>query len=157
MKRFVPLKYILGMCALFLVLPTIAISLLLYFIGVNDVTIAICIFLGVLVISGPFVYFQNLENTSILFEEGRIVNYINDGTANFGWAEEIKKINKIEIADNEKVKKFFKNCKSKKVLLIDFGFNNVKYISLSLFTKNQINGILKCIESCKCQSYKSHS
>ena len=147
MKRFVPLKYILGMCTLFLAVPIIAISLLLYVIGINDVTIAICIFLVALVIIGPFVFFKNLENASILFKEGKIVNYINDGTANFGWAEEIKKINKIEISDNEKVKKIFKNCKSKKVLLIDFGLYNIKYISVSLFTNNQINQILKYVEN----------
>ena len=47
------------------------------------------------------------------------------------------------------VKKIFKNCKSKKVLLIDFCLYNIKYISVSLFTNNQINQILKYIENSK--------
>jgi hypothetical protein len=74
---------------------------------------------------------------------------MNDGTSNFGWTEEIKSIKKIEVADNKQVKKHFKNCKSNKVLLIDFGFNNFKYISVSLFTNFQINKILMHIKGQK--------
>ena len=149
MKRFVPFKYILGMCVLFFIVPLSIMIFMLCIIGANEVTIPICIFLSGLIISGPFAYLKNQNNASIVFENGQIINYINDGTSNFGWAEEIKNIKRIEICNNEKVKKIFQNCKSKKVLLIDLGSCNIKYISVSLFTTNQINQILKHIENNK--------
>ncbi|MBR7151951.1 MAG: hypothetical protein IKD02_06425 [Clostridia bacterium] len=149
MKRFVPLKYVLGMGVLFLIVPLLGLSWIVYNAELNDVTITICFFLVGLIICGPVAYFQNQENASIVFEKGQIINYINDGTLNFGWAEEIKKIKRIEICNNDKVKEIFKNCKSKKVMLIDFGSYNIKYISVSLFTNNQINQIIKYIKANK--------
>ena len=149
MKRFVPLKYVLGMGVLFLIVPLLGLSWIVYNAELNDVTITICFFLVGLIICGPVAYFQNQENASIVFEKGQIINYINDGTLNFGWAEEIKKIKRIEIYNNDKAKEIFKNCKSKKVMLIDFGSYNIKYIPVSLFTNNQINQIIKYIKANK--------
>ena len=149
MKRFVPLKYILVMITLFFILPLLAILLMLYIIGLNKVTISVCMFLSVLIISGPYAYYKNRENASIVFKNRQIINYINDGTLNFGWAEEIEKIKRIEVANNGKAKNIFKNCKSKKVLLIDFGSYNIKYISISLFTNYQIKRIIEYIDNNK--------
>ena len=150
MKRVVPLKYIFGMITLFVIVPASLIFLMLYAIGANDVTIAMCLFLGFLaIVGGPYAYYSNQENASIVFENGQIINYMNDGTLNFGWAEEIQKIKRIELSNGEKAKSFFKNCKAKRVLLIDFGSHNIKYISVDLFTNNQINQILKYIENNK--------
>lgn len=149
MKRFFPLKYVLGMGVLFLIVPLLGLSWIVYNAELNDVTITICFFLVGLIICGPVAYFQNQENASIVFEKGQIINYINDGTLNFGWAEEIKKIKRIEICNNDKAKEIFKNCKSKKVMLIDFGSYNIKYIPVSLFTNNQINQIIKYIKANK--------
>jgi len=86
MKKFIPLKYIIVMHILFLIIPSLLI-LIFYIIGFNDVTIAISIFLGFLIIIEPFVYIKNQENASIVFENKQIINHINDGTSNFGWAE----------------------------------------------------------------------
>ena len=149
MKRFVPLKYILVMITLFFILPLLIILLMLYIIGLNKVTISVCMFLSVLIISGPYAYYKNRENASIVFKNRQIINYINDGTLNFGWAEEIEKIKRIEVANNGKAKNIFKNCKSKKVLLIDFGSYNIKYISISLFTNYQIKRIIEYIDNNK--------
>jgi hypothetical protein len=149
MKRFVPLKYILVMITLFFILPLLTILFMLYIIGLNKVTISVCMFLSVLIISGPYAYYKNRENASIVFKNRQIINYINDGTLNFGWAEEIENIKRIEVANNEKAKKIFKNCKSKKVLLIDFGSYNIKYISISLFTNYQIKRIIEYIDNNK--------
>ena len=146
MKRFVPIKYILGMTALFFVLPLLLILLITFVIGFNDFTIAITIFLVALMISGPFVYIWNLGATSIVIKDGRLYNNIIDGTSNNGWIEDIKGIKTITVTSCEQVQKYYKNCKAKKVLLIDFGAYNVKYIAITLFTKRQITQILKEIE-----------
>ncbi len=149
MKKFVPLKYIIGMTVLFIVNPLVLILLIVYIIGLNNFTIAICIFSGSFVVIGPITYFLNQENASVVFKDKKIINYMNDGTLNFGWAEEIKRIKKIKIANNKEAKEYYKNCKSKKVLLIDFGSYNIKYISVSLFTNSQINKMIKYIENNK--------
>lgn len=41
MKRFVPLKYVLGMGVLFLIVPLLGISWIVYNAELNDVTITI--------------------------------------------------------------------------------------------------------------------
>ena len=97
-------------------------------------------------ISGPFVYIWNLGATSIVIKDGRLHNNIIDGTSNNGWIEDIKGIKTITVTSCEQVQKYYKNCKAKKVLLIDFGAYNVKYIAITLFTKRQITQILKEIE-----------
>lgn len=147
MIKFFPLKYVLGMIALFNIIPISLILIIIFAIGLSDLTVVICMFLGFLVIIGPFVYLKNQENASIIIQNNRIINYINDGTLNYGWAEDIKNIKRIEIVNNEEVKKYYKNCKSKKVLLIDFGSNNVKYISVGLFTNKQITRILRHLQT----------
>ena len=146
MKRYVPLKYILGMIVLFFIIPSTLIYVLIYFVGLNKLTISICILLVFFVIFSPVVYYKNQENASIVVTHNKIINYMNDGTMNFGWEEEIKNIKKIEVVNNAEVKKYYKNCKAKKALLIDFGSYNVKYISVSLFTTKQIEKIIEHIE-----------
>lgn len=145
-KKYIPLKYVLGMAMLFVLIPILCILLIIFVIGFSKLTITISMFLGVLIISGPIAYFKNQENASVVFENDTITNYMNDGTSNFGWTEEIKRIKRIELVDNNKAKEYFKNCKSNKVLLLDFGAHNVKYISVGLFTKAQIDRILMHIE-----------
>ena len=140
MKRFVPLKYILGMIVLFFIVPVTVIFLIL-----NDETIAICIFLGALPIVGLPVYYKNQENASIVFTEGQIINYINDGTSNFGWAEEIADIKSVRLVGKEDVQKYYKQYNKQKALLIDFGQGNIKYIHVGLFSKRQIQKIMKLL------------
>ena len=137
------------MIVLFFLIPGSLIILISCIIGFNDVTVGICMFLGFLIIVGPVTYFNNVENASIVFENQQIINYMNDGTSNFGWAEEIREIERIEIINNKEAKKYFKNCKSKKVLLITLASCHKKYISVSLFTNKQIHQIIKYIENSK--------
>lgn len=151
MKKFVPLKYVLGMIALFVIIPISIFLVIIFTMELSNFAIAICMFLVGLVIFGPYVYYVNQENASIVIQDNRIINYMNDGTLNFGWSEDINDIKRIELVNSEEVKKYYKNCKSKKALLIDFGSYNVKYISVSLFTNKQIDRILKYIQNSKTQ------
>ena len=134
------------MLVIFFAVPVMSFLLLVLTVGLNDLIVAIGVFLGGLIIIGPFVYFKNRENASIVIENNTLTNYMNDGTANFGWTEEIEKIKRIEITDGENAKKYYKNCRAKKVLLLDFGSYNIKYISVGLFTDNQIKKILECLQ-----------
>ena len=55
MKRFVPIKYIFGMIALFFLLPLFLAFFITLVFGFNHYTITVTIFLVAVVISGPFV------------------------------------------------------------------------------------------------------
>ena len=65
MIKFVPLKYVLGMIALFNIIPISLILIIIFAIGLSDLTVAICMFLGFLVIIGPFVYLKNQVSMTI--------------------------------------------------------------------------------------------
>lgn len=150
MKRFVPLKYILLMITMFLVIPLTLLLLIVFVIGfINKFTIAVAMFFGAIIISGPFVYVYNQENASILIENNQIINYINDGTNNFGWAEEINRLEKIELVNREEARKYYKNCRAKKCLLLSFGSYNIKYIAVGQFTKRQTNQIIEYFRNSK--------
>lgn len=147
MKRFIPIKYTLGMVFLFWLVPVAIFLALFFFVNMNDHTIAISIFLGCLaVFGGPVAYIANLDNASVVIENGMLTNNINDGTLHFGWTEEIGDINSIKIVNTNDVSKIYKNCKAKKVLLIDFGYGNVKYIAVGLFTKYQIKKMMQILQ-----------
>ncbi len=148
MKKFVPLKYILGMIGLCFIIPVS--SLIIMFlcdVEWNRVTIALAGALGFIIIGGPVVYFLNQENASIVIENNQLINLINDGTKNDGWTEEIQEIKGIKITSREEVKQYYENCRSKRVLLIDFGSDKIKYIAVGSFTYHQIARILKYIQN----------
>ena len=147
MKKYVPIKYIIGIIGLFFIIPILLILLMVLIIGLNNLTIPISIFLVFLIIIGPIVYCKNQENASVIIKDNKITNNINDGTSNFGWTEEINNIKKVQVANNAEIKKHFTNCKSKKVLIINFGVYNVKYISMDLFTNKQTIAILNYLRN----------
>ena len=147
MKRFVPLKYIFGMITIFFVIPILVMLLIGFVIGFNKFTIVVTMFLVFLTLAGPYFYYLNLNAASIVIKDDKLYNNIIDGTLNNGWVEDIKDIQKIQVTCREKVHKYYKNCKAKKVLLIDFGSYNIKYIAVTMFTKRQINQILNEIEN----------
>ena len=107
MKRFVPIKYIFGMIALFFLLPLFLAFFITLVFGFNHYTITVTIFLVALMISGPFVYIWNLGAASIIIEDGRLHNYIIDGTTNNGWIEDIKDIQTIKVTSCEKAQKYY--------------------------------------------------
>ena len=142
MKRFIPLKYVLGMAVLFLILPVSLILLINLTLELTDITSRICIFLGCQIIAGPFVYCWNQENACIIIQNNTIKNCMSDGTLNFRWTEEIEKIQRIELISQEKKEYWGGKVIKRKVILIDFGFGNIKYICVDLFTNGQIEQII---------------
>ena len=148
MKKFVPLKYILGMILIFFVIPITILLSIVFVVGMkSDLAIGVSIFCGaVILILGPYACVKNQENSSLIITKDKIMNYINDGTLNFGWEEDIVKVRSIKIVGNKEVQKYFKNCRAKKALLIDFGGCNIKYVAVSLFTNKQIDRIIQCIQ-----------
>lgn len=149
MKKYVPLKYIFGMLGLFLLIPCAAILILLKIVGIYDIAFAFIAFFGFLIVIGPIVFIKNTENASVIITETTLTNYMNDGTSNFGWSAEIDTIKAVKLAENRELTKIFKNCRTKKAILIDFGAGNIKYISVSLFSKRQIKNMLDNLESKK--------
>lgn len=78
-------------------------------------------------------------------EESIICEVFDGKTDNSGWVEEIKNIKNIKITTRQECQKYYKNCHAKKVILIDFGNGNVKYIALTWFTNRQSEKILQTI------------
>lgn len=145
MKRYVPYKYILGMIALYLVMPVTIVLLIYYLWELNDFSVPVIMFCATLILAGPFVFIKNLENASIIIGNNMLTNYVNDGTSNFGWAEEISRIRSVVLVGKNEVQQYYANCKSKRSLLIDFGSGNIKYISVTLFSKGQVQKIMKSL------------
>lgn len=145
MKRFTPLFYLILLSTIYVLLPSVIITILWVVVGTSIISIMGSIFCGGLIVLYPIVLYQNRENASVVISQNAIENYINDRTSNFGWIEDIINIRSIAITDNIECQKYFKNCKSKRVILIDFGNENVKYIALTWFTNRQAKNMVQTI------------
>lgn len=147
-KTFVPIKYILFMVGFFEVLPALTMLLIIQFFGIQRVTVSIIFFCASLfLILGPVSLVKNRVNNSVVFENNAVTNFMNDGTDNFWWTEEIDNIRSAEIVDQSDVRKYYKNCRAKKAILIDLGQGNIKYIAVDAFTNREINQILCRLKS----------
>ncbi len=146
MKRFVAIKGIVLLIFSFII-PEIIIAILLLCLVEpcewRNYGIVICL---IAVICTIIELFYLKLSSSIVITETVIKNDFSDGTRNEGWIEEISEIQSYKITDCKEGQKYYKNCKAKKILLIDFGNGNVKYIAMSWFTKKQIEKILATIE-----------
>lgn len=80
----------------------------------------------------------------VVFQNGSIASYIDDGLSNHGWIRELSDVRSAELVDKSEVQKYYKKFKKKKAILIDFGNNDIKYIYADCFSKRQITRIL-CI------------
>ena len=82
---------------------------------------------------------------SVIIKDGYVSNYINDGTENYGWREEIANIQSVALVSKEEVQKYYRQFNKRKAILIDFGHGNIKYIYAGLFSKRQIKKIMKLL------------
>lgn len=147
-KTFVPIKYILFMVGFFEVLPTLAIFLIIQFFGIQRVTVSIIFFCASLIlILGPVSLVKNRVNNSVVFEDNAVTNFMNDGTDNFWWTEEIDNIRSAELVDQAVVRQYYKNCRAKKAILLNFGQGKIRYITVDSFTNRQINQVLHRLKS----------
>lgn len=144
--KFTPLRYLIILSIIYIVIPVTIMVMLWVFVGTSIITISVTIFSCGVIMIYPKVLYENRENASIKITSTTIENYINDSTGNSGWIEELVEIQSYKITDCKEGQKYYKNCKAKKILLIDFGNGNVKYIALHEFTKKQIEKILATIE-----------
>ena len=117
MKRYVPLKYILGMIVLFFIIPSTLIYVLIYFVGLNKLTISICILLVFFVI---FKIVKDREASNDLVQEtfftmhNKIDQY--SGVGNFKyWL--------LQIAKN-KAKNYVKKIVKEKGTKVFVGYQN---------------------------------
>ena len=148
MKRYMPLKYIFGIVGIFVIIPLSLMGILLSVLGTKiSFVVSFCMFLCFCPLVLPIVLVLNRDNASIIISDTVLINNINDGTLNFGWEEELNRITDVKLMDGAEVKKYYKNCRAKRALLIHFGNYNVKYISVDLFTKQQINIIIQRLKN----------
>ncbi len=143
MKRYVPIKYTVLMAFLFFIIPVLSAITLLTAFEISRPVIWACVCSIGLIFVGPVIYTQNLKCSSIAIDSHTVTNYISDGTRNFGWTEEIRKIRSIKLVSREEVREHFPNCNCRTALLIDFGAYNMKYISMDFFSERQIQKIIE--------------
>lgn len=146
-KRFIPIKYVILNVSICIILPLILVGVIWGIWGLTYITIpmGIILLLIVLVLS-PILFYQNKDSSCIKISSTKIENPIVDRTRNNGWVEELANIQSVKITTKEECRNYYKDCSSKRVLLIDFGNGNIRYIALDWFSKRQSEMILSTIK-----------
>ena len=139
-KKFIPIKYIIGIIILFVILPIVFLIFLLatdFLKGdLKFVLIVTCAFLPLV---GTFIFIPNNSTASMLVVDGKeIYNFIPNGTIDYFWHADITENTKVRIALKSEIYRLFKNKRTKVGLVFDFGDGIVRYVSCNLFSKNQI-------------------
>ncbi len=146
MKRFVAIKSILLFVFIF-ILPAIIVGTLLLCLVEpcewRNFVVAFCV---AAIVAAIIAIVSMRYCEAVVITDTSLENLFSDGTRNWGWIEELSEIISLKVTDRNEGKKYYKNCRVKKILLIDFGNGNVKYIAMSWFTKKQIEKILATIE-----------
>lgn len=147
-KRFVPIMLIIVYIASALLISGIVVLFWLL-LGAHQITITLTGAYGVLIlIYIPRIAYLWRDDSSIVIDETTIACLLVDGKTNNGqWVEEIKNIISIKIGTKEDCREYYKNCSSKRVILIDFGNGNIKYIPLTGFTRHQANQMINIINT----------
>lgn len=151
--KIIPVKFIVGLSIIcliiFPILFYIVAFVLFYILTIGNsivpyyvifIVMAVGIIIEIMFIVSP-------EYCRLVIKNGKISNFIFDGTNNDGWCESISNIRKIELVGKEEVQKYFKQFNKSKAILIDFENYNVKYIYVGLFSKKQIKKIMKLLNN----------
>lgn len=151
--KIIPVKFIVGLSIIcliiFPILFYIVAFVLFYILTIGNsivpyyvifIVMAVGIIIEIMFVVSP-------EYCKLVIKNGKISNFIFDGTNNDGWCESISNIRKIELVAKEEVKKYFKQFNKGKAILIDFGNYKVKYIYAGLFSKRQIEKIMKLLNN----------
>ena len=147
-KRFIPAMLIVLYICIAIILAGI-VTLFWVLLGVHPISIGISVGYGcIIVFFIPLVACSWKSNSSVIIEENAIFCLLLDGKTNNGhWIETIENIKSIKVTTKEEVQEYYKNCHSKRIILIDFEGGNVKYIPLTGFTKKQTMRMLQTIET----------
>ena len=145
-KRFTPIMYIIILGTLYCVIPTLISVILWYFVDCTSLNVTSSLLAGLLTIGFPVVLYYNRESASVVITETTIENYMNDNT-DYMWVEEIVNLKSVKRTTGKECRQYYKGCKAKKVILLDFGNGNIKYIASGLFTRKEEKKIVEAIES----------
>jgi cytochrome b subunit of formate dehydrogenase len=98
-------------------------------------------------ILGIVAFIQNNTFIEINLIEKTIRNNVSDSRKDWNWIKNIDKLIKVEYnTDKQECKRVFgKKYIFTKMLVLSFNSQEMKYISVSLFSNNQINSIIKCL------------
>ena len=151
--KIIPVKFIVSLSIIcliiFPILFYIVAFVLFYILTIGNSIVpyyVIFIVMAVGIIS-EIMFIVSPEYCKLVIKNGKISNFIFDGTNNDGWCESTSNIRKIELVRKEEVQKYFKQFNKSKAILIDFGNYNVKYIYAGLFSKRQIKEIMKLLNN----------
>ena len=153
MKTIIPVKFIMVLTVICLIMFPILlylVPLIMFYLLTfgNSIVPYYVIFIGIaLGIIMEFWFVFSPEYCKLVIKNGTISNFINDGTNNDGWCENISNIKTIEVVGKEKVQKYYKQFNKNKAILIDFGNYNIKYIYAGWFSKKQINKIINLLSN----------
>lgn len=129
------------------IILSIIIGILWIVVGTTEIINAINGFLiSIVLFCIPICIWNNIYHLFVAIDEQSIECEVLDGkSGNGGWVEDLVNIQSVKITTKEECRKIYKDCRSKKVILIDFGQGNIKYIALKWFTRKQSQRILETI------------
>lgn len=150
MKRFIPIKYVMGLTIFWLMLFPIGSFACLYILVGLIVDYRLPVY-AIFVFLSVGIYFEisallTKELNSVVFTDESVSNYILDGTNNDGWTEALSDVKSVELMEKNEIKQYYKQFNKNKGILIDFGNHNIKYIYAGGFSKRQIEKIIRQIK-----------
>lgn len=149
--KMIPVKFIIILsliCILIFPICFYLIGFLVFYLLTLGNSIVPFYFIFILIGFGALFEFLALITPrffKLIVKNGIIENNIMDGTNNDGWREEIANIKSVALVSKEEVQKYYRQFNKRKAILIDFGQGNIKYIHVGLFSKRQIQKIMKLL------------
>jgi hypothetical protein len=149
MKKIIPAKFVVGVTIFCLIVfPSLAFAF--FYVLVDLITVDKLPYYALFLFLVIGLYFEltcllTRQFNKVIFQNGTVSNYILDGTNNDGWCEELSNVKNVKLAKKDEVQKYYKQFAKGEAILIDFGNYNVKYIYAGLFSKKQIDQIIKLI------------
>jgi len=151
-KKIIPFKYIFYIFIFSFILPiSIGILLILLLENKSNFIIALLMFLFFCPILGIIIVIKNNEHILINLNSGDITCNILNNLDSWNWTKNIKSVKTINYTkDKLEINKIFKRKHMPNKLLI-FQFNNqeIKSISMDLFTNKQVLEILNILDELK--------
>lgn len=151
MKKFTPKAGIFLIYSFLSIAILMIICALWLILGVHGLTISFTIISGLgLLVFVPICIKASLNTGSIVINDQKIIYFemITDKKINYSLqAIEIAKIQNVKVVYRDEIKKYYKDWKAKKILLLDLGDEGYKHIIVTLFSKKQVHDIIDTINA----------
>lgn len=116
-------------------------------LGAHELTISITVAFGIAILIGvPACFIWSLRLGTINIYEDKIVYWSLVASGNILQEIPINQIQSVRIVSKAEIKQYYEKSNAKKSILFDLGGENVKYVVVSIFTKTQVQNLVRLIE-----------